>query len=102
MSGSNCDAKIFASCIAVKLDALLDKYISPLQRGYMKDRSIISNVVDVEHHAAVAYCQGYLDTVMLFFDFSAAFPSLSRKFIFKVPERAGLPPPNRFSYHTFI
>ena len=95
LSGSNCDAKMFAACIAEKLNVLLPSYVHPAQRGYLPERPILDNVAEIEHFSAEASCQGHLDSAMLFFDFSSAFPSVSRKLFFVSLDGLDYPPKSR-------
>ena len=54
LSGANCDNKLLAVCLAEKLNMITNEYCHEVQRGYLSDRSILSSVVEVEHHAASA------------------------------------------------
>eukprot|EP00973_Karenia_brevis_P092617 12413255-Karenia_brevis.AAC.1 len=52
----------------------------PEQRGFIRGRAMLRNAIDVEH-ASVILAQKCPGAVAAFFDYSAAFPSLARLFI---------------------
>ena len=69
-----------ANAVRLRVEPLVSSAVSALQQGFLMNRSLLSNVVEidtamhrmgleVEHAAAV------------FFDFAAAFPSLGHEFL---------------------
>ena len=57
--------------------------------GVLRGRSMIANIVDIERTAQLRALSSE-DPALLLFDFSAAFPSLSRKYLFATLEAAAL------------
>ena len=56
LTGANADAKMFAMMLASCFNTKLDYWPNVLQRGFIRGRSLIQNVIDVETHAiASAY-----------------------------------------------
>ena len=76
----NCDNRILANAVRLRVEPLLAEWISPQQRGFVPGRSMLANVVDVDHammRAALCNDAG----VAVFFDFNAAFPGVSHDFL---------------------
>ena len=76
----NTDNRIIANAMRFRLEPELAGWISHEQRGFLGGRSMLTNVIDVEHgsqQAALKEEQGA--TILL--DFKAAFPSLSHGFL---------------------
>ena len=60
------------------------------QRGFLQGRSMIKNVVELEHAAMCASLDND-DSAIVLFDFTAAIPSISRDFLMAAAGAAGLP-----------
>ena len=75
MSGANTDAKTFAMMLVMAFSEKIDSWSSYQQRGFIRGRLLIKNVLDVEEWAA-RYSFGWDEAALLLFDFSAAFPSI--------------------------
>ena len=60
----------------------------PSQQGFLKGRSLLKNVVDIEYEAMKVSLQGP-DGAMVLFDFRAAFPTVSQTYLHQVLERLG-------------
>lgn len=75
LSGSNTDGKFFASAVRRKADSVITTWAASSQRGFISDRSMLENVVEVESSAMnVSFCQSHRSALILC-DFAAAFPS---------------------------
>ena len=89
---ANTDNRLLSNAVRVRLEPILDKWISPMQQGFLPGRSLLSNVVDIdEGMMTTALCQE--EGAALFFDFKAAFPSVLHSFLIEVLRHIGLPPP---------
>ena len=51
LTGSNCDAKIFAMALAEVINRVIGGWAIWAQRGFLRDRCMLKNVVEVEAHA---------------------------------------------------
>ena len=92
LSGANTDAKIFAHAFAHPINEILPSWAIKHQSGYIADRCILRNVIDVDTSAAQQSLHANSTAATLLFDFCAAFPSLSRIFIFIALAFLGIPP----------
>ena len=61
-----------------------------MQQGFLKGRSMLSNVVDLEM-ISMELASKSPDAALVLFDFRAAFPSMSQEFLFGILEALGLP-----------
>ena len=61
-----------------------------MQRGFLGGRSLLANVIDVDHEALRVTLHHQRGAIVLF-DFAAAFPSISHEFMFEVLESVGVP-----------
>ena len=79
----NSDNRLMASAVRHRLEPILAHWISGMQQGFIKDRSMLANVVNISHRAQVV---GLSDDHggMLLFDFKAAFPSLCHGYMHSV------------------
>ena len=66
-------------------------FITYRQRGFLHGRSMMRNITVLEHAAMVAACEEEEEAIILLFDFTAAFPSLSRRFMFASLLQLGFP-----------
>ena len=90
LSGANTDAKTLAGCLNFSMQDALASWAVSAQRGSVKGRSILSNFLDIEQ-AALSSPDGGRKSAILLLDFSAAYPSISREFLFKSLEAVKLP-----------
>eukprot|EP00959_Pyramimonas_sp_CCMP1952_P272812 5703204-Pyramimonas_sp.AAC.1 len=51
---------------------------------------MLANVIDIEHAAGIA-CLGGEDAAVILFDFTTAFPSISRRYLSETARAAGFP-----------
>ena len=88
---TNCDNRLIASAVRIALEPRIAPYITSSQRGFLKGRSMIANILDVDEAMAHAAIDG--DCGLAFsFDLAAAFPSLERQFFEAFFESLGWPP----------
>ena len=87
---ANADNRIIASAVRYAIEPQVEQGISDMQRGFLRGRSMIANLVDVD--AAMLQCAASDEApAAVFFDFKAAFPSVSQEFILEVIESLGWP-----------
>jgi len=84
--------RLIANSYRLMLEPLFNKLVSDMQRGFLKGRSILRNVLEIDWESMRV---SLLDDrgALVLFDFEAAFPSLSQEFMFEALEKLGLPPP---------
>ena len=86
----NTDNRIIASALRIRLEHGLAKWISEWQHGFISGRSMLSNVVDIQH-AGQLTALGREHGAILLLDFKAAFPSLNHHYLHRVLAKLGLP-----------
>jgi hypothetical protein len=87
----NTDNRIIASAARLCWEPFFNAWVSDVQRGFLKGRSMLSNVVDVDCEAMTVSLTCARGSLILF-DFAAAFPSMSHDYMFGVLEWIGVPP----------
>ena len=65
-------------------------WVSDMQRGFLPGRSLLLNVIEVDHRMQIESLKGRGGAAM-FFDFQAAFPSDVHGFLLDVLEFIGVP-----------
>ena len=93
----NTDNRILASAARITWEPILANFISLEQQGFLKGRQMLGNVIDIDYEAMTVSLKCEKGAVM-FFDFKAAFPSVSHDFLKNSLAFLGLPP----SALTFI
>ena len=113
LSLSNTDVKIFASALRVVLERAVREWAHAAQRGFITGRSMLENIIDIE---TACICHGlgspatadgiFYDPAntshpattqvpttpaAIFFDFGAAFPSISQDYLRRCLHRTGIP-----------
>ena len=86
----NTDNRLIANAYRLKWEPVFNTWISQYQQGFLQGRSMLSNVVDVDFEAMTVSLQHAQGAVILF-DFKAAFPSISHRYLFRVLQHIGLP-----------
>ena len=82
--------RIIANAMRRKLAARLEEIIGPTQKGFMKGRSILDNVIEVDiANMRVTLTEGQGGLVL--FDFNAAFPSVSHDYMWEILGHTGAP-----------
>ena len=84
------DNRLAANCFRLTLEDCFALAISAIQRGFLRDRSMLANVLDMELHSRLASYRNQR-AVMILFDFKAAFPSLRHPYMWKVLHAMGVP-----------
>ena len=87
----NCDNRLGASAVRLRIEPILERWVSKHQRGFFGGRSMLENVVDVDECMAQTALRGGRGAA-IFFDFAAAFPSLGHAYLMNVLRHLGLPP----------
>ena len=86
----NTDNRIMASAARLAWEPILENWVSKMQRGLLKGRVMLHNVLDVDFEAMKISLK-IPSGALLMFDFSAAFPSVAHDFLFKSLRALGLP-----------
>ena len=77
---ANADNRLMANAVRLRIEQALDEVISGMQRGFVGGRSLIANIVDIDE-AMNATAATQSRGAALFYDFAAAFPSVSQEFL---------------------
>lgn len=88
---ANTDNRLIASAYRLRWEPLIEPRIDSSQRGFLRGRSMMRNIIDLEHHAMLA-AAAEEDSAIVLFDFVAAFPSISRLFLRSALVASGVPP----------
>jgi hypothetical protein len=93
LSLSNADAKLIAAAISSPLQDFAAINIHPHQRGGIRGRQLVDNIIDVEAASLFALNSSTPDLLpsLVFYDFAAAFPSVMRQFLFFIMVHADIP-----------
>ena len=72
---------------------VLHKSISPIQRGFVPGRQLTSNVLDLDAYAHIHALSSDSNKLplLVFFDFAAAFPSISHTWLFLILRALNFP-----------
>ena len=90
LSITNTDNRLIANAYRLRWEPIIAPGIAREQRGFIQGRSMLANVVDIEHAAMTASMECE-EAVIVLFDFSAAFPSVSRRYLLTMARAAGFP-----------
>ena len=103
LSLSNSDVKIFVSAIRIPCEKAISEWAPGSQRGFLLDRVMLENAVDVETRGFELTCDPNFvmgdspirppnfTPAILLFDYGAAFPSLSQDFLWLCLAAVGFP-----------
>ena len=86
----NCDNRIVASAARIRWEELLTNWVGMEQQGFLKGRSILKNLIDVDTESMSVSLKSQ-NGAMILFDFKAAFPSISQEYMLRVLSRIGVP-----------
>ena len=86
----NTDNRIIASAARITWEPILASYISHHQQGFLKGRQMLNNIIDIDYHAMTVSLTSSKGAV-IFFDFKAAFPSVSHDFLRRSLAHIGMP-----------
>ncbi len=84
------DNRLLCSAVRLHIEPIVEPGISHEQRGFLRGRSMLANVIDVEEAMLEAACVNELPFA-IFLDFEAAFPSINQHFMQRVLESRGWP-----------
>ncbi|MBM3946426.1 MAG: hypothetical protein FJ315_03360, partial [SAR202 cluster bacterium] len=90
LSVVNTDNRLLANAVRLRVEPLLAQAVCPQQQGFLPDRSLLSNVIDIDtdmQEASLLSEEGGA----VFFHFAAAFPSVSHAFLHDALEHLGVP-----------
>ena len=90
LSICNVDNRLLASAARLAWEPILERWVSKFQRGFLKGRVMLHNVIDIDW-AAMTVSLKCEHGALLLFDFRAAFPSISHPFLMQCLEWLGLP-----------
>ena len=90
LSVVNTDNRIIANVFREVLKRFADKNCRPEQRGFLNNRFLLENVVDIDFESRQVYLED-INGGLLLVDLAAAFPSLGPEYLFKVFEKQGIP-----------
>jgi hypothetical protein len=82
--------KLLANTLRIALERFAAPRIFFVRRGFLKGRQVLDNVVELDHFAHL-FSMASRKAAPILFDFRAAFPSVSHRFMWHVLEAAGLP-----------
>ena len=86
----NTDNRLIASFFRIHLEGIFSRWVSAAQRGFIRGRSMLANIIDVDLQAMKISLSSRRGAIILF-DFKAAFPSVSHDYMWAVLERIGVP-----------
>ena len=86
----NCDNRIVASAARNRWEGHLADWILPRQQGFLRGRSILANLLQVDTAAMITSLTQPGGACILL-DFASAFPSISQEFLFTTLQHIGLP-----------
>ena len=82
--------RIIASIFQITLERAVGSFIHSSQRGFIRGRSMLRNVLDIDFAAQTISIKHQRGAIILF-DFRAAFPSLCHDFLWEALEALGIP-----------
>ena len=91
LSLANTFTKLVISSFKISLERCIAHKVLWVQRGFIRGRSILQNIIDIDVSARIAALRGNCPAILLW-DFAAAFPSVSHVYLHRILLAAGLPP----------
>ena len=86
----NTDNRIIANAARLRWEDTINEWISPQQQGFLRSRSILQNLMDIDL-ASMLTALGKSKGCTILFDFSSAFPSISQKYLIELFSELGIP-----------
>ena len=86
----NTDNRLLANAARLRWERLLNPWISPQQQGFLGNRSILKNVLDIDYAAMTTALTNNQGALVLF-DFASAFPSISQDYMLDLLTKLGVP-----------
>eukprot|EP00972_Heterocapsa_arctica_P106201 15644866-Heterocapsa_arctica.AAC.1 len=90
LSIGNTDNRLMCSAARLRWEAIFGRWVSQSQKGFLRGRSMLSNVLTIDNEAMRVSLQCGTGAIVLF-DFKAAFPSIEREFMLKTLRWLGVP-----------
>lgn len=90
LSVCNTDNRLVSSAARLRYEPLLERVILRHQRGFLRGRTMLLNILDVDESMRILAASGD-DPVAILFDFAAAFPSLSHAYLHGLLDELALP-----------
>eukprot|EP00972_Heterocapsa_arctica_P105542 15549278-Heterocapsa_arctica.AAC.1 len=90
LSIGNTDNRLMCSAARLRWEAIFGLWVSHSQKGFLRGRSMLSNVLTIDNEAMRVSLQCEAGAVVLF-DFKAAFPSIEREFMLRTLRWLGVP-----------
>lgn len=88
---SNIAQNLVSKALNSTLEEAASILVSPIQRGFVRHRSLIDSILDVEFVMESAIVVGATRAGTVLFDIAAAFPSVEWEWLMLAIERQGLP-----------
>ena len=79
-----------ANALRIRIEPIISQAVAQEQQGFLQGRSLVKSVVDVDAQMRIAAMEGP-PPAAIFYDFTAASPSVSHKFLVRTLEAAGMP-----------
>ena len=86
----NTDNRLLANAARLRWEQLLNPWVSPQQQGFLGQRSILKNVLDIDY-ASMTTALTHSNGALVLFDFASAFPSMSQTYMFDLLTKLGVP-----------
>ena len=90
LSVVNTDNRLMASAFRIKVSDIVEPWISPAQRGFIRGRSMLQNIIDIDE-ASMRVSLKHPRGAIVLFDFAAAFPSVSHAYLWEALRALGIP-----------
>ena len=100
LSVTNSDNRIISNLFRDVFARFASKSCRSEQRGFLTNRFLIENVIDIDFESRKLYLEGS-DGAVILVDLAAAFPSMGHDYLFKVLERQGIPAEFRNAVKSF-
>ena len=86
----NTDNRILANAARLRWERILNPWISPQQQGFLGNRSILKNVLDIDYASMVTALSSE-EGALILFDFASAFQSIAQTYMMELLNALGLP-----------
>ena len=86
----NTDNRLMASAARIRVEPTMEAVISDMQRGFLRGRKMIRNVLDVDLRSMKIALKAERGALVLF-DFEDAFPSISQEYLLSMLDALGVP-----------
>ena len=77
--------------IANRLNSVIDAWANKVQRGFIRGRNMLQNVLELETYAVARAFAPSSAPALVLSDYAAAFPSIAREFIWIALKAIGIP-----------